>query len=499
MSSDEDSLSDSSSGGNDTDELIAASEKTAIAAKKKKPAPKRRLQKKSAKKASSIPDADNDSDGDDNLFDSDDDSDESVDNAPQKPSKLKKKSFPDKSSMSKRERMELLAKRRAIATGTAVSEESVGKKDKERGYDSGNSYDSGTEYARTKEDDDFIDFDGEDEEARLEYAREQKFEDERPEGEYSDDEAGKKHKRKNSSKKRSTSQLDGVSLVDTNNPVTQAILRMKKKKKVTKSDKDLDEAATAFVREMEQAAEEDDRSIKARKPATKKLRMLPKVVEMLTQKSMVRYLLDADPPLLVVAKRWIQPLPNGALGNVTVRQAMIDSVAKMGTGDQGIMLSDLKNSDFGKLIMQLYKHKNETPTMKRKLKSMIEEYSRVVFGKSGNMKDLSHESYRRQDGGLAEISRQQAADAAASANYARNGAARRKSRGSDLGSLISKATKTPTNGKSRVSVPYSKGFQFTVRPENKSGEVASKHRKIQEKRRDLHKRIEDRRRGLGPK
>merc|ERR1712194_299719 len=113
---------------------------------------------------------------------------------------------------------------------------------------------------------------------------------------------------------------------------------------------------------------------------------------MLTQKSMVRYLLDADPPLLVVAKRWIQPLPNGALGNVTVRQAMIDSVAKMGTGDQGIMLSDLKNSDFGKLIMQLYKHKNETPTMKRKLKSMIEEYSRVVFGKSGNMKDLSHES-----------------------------------------------------------------------------------------------------------
>jgi len=293
--------------------------------------------------------------------------------------------------------------------------------------------------------------------------------------------------------------MDGISLDDVDNPVTQAILRMKKKKKVTKSQKDLNDAATAFVQVMEDAAEEDDRAIKARKPATKKLRMLPKVLEMLTQKSMVKPLLDADPPLLVVVKRWIQPLPNGTLGNVTVRQSLIDAVAKIGTGEQGIEMSDLRNSDFGKLIMSLYMHKKETPTMKRKLKSMIEEYSRVVFGKSGNMKDLSHESYRRQDGGLAEISRQQTAEAAASANQSRNESIRKKSRGSDLGSLISKGTKTTSSGKSRVSVPYSKGFQFTVRPDNKKGDVSSKHRNIQENRRDMHKRLEDRRRGLGNK
>ena len=33
---------------------------------------------------------------------------------------------------------------------------------------------------------------------------------------------------------------------------------------------------------------------------------------MMTQKSIVMYLLDVD--LLMVAKRWIQALPNGALG-----------------------------------------------------------------------------------------------------------------------------------------------------------------------------------------
>jgi len=275
---------------------------------------------------------------------------------------------------------------------------------------------------------------------------------------------------------------------------------MKKKKKATNSDEANEAAAATFIQTMERAADEDDRSIKERKPATKKLMMLTRVVDMLTQKTMVRALLEHE--LLVVVKRWIQPLPNGQLGNVTLRQKLIDAVAKIGTGDDGIQMQDLKRSDFGKLIMTLYMHKKETPTMKRKLKEMIEEYSREVFGRNGNMKDLHNaQSYRRTDVGLAGISRARAADDAASVKHSRNEASRKKSKGNDLGSVIAKGTKASTaSGKSRVSVPYSKGFQFTVRPANKSGDVSDrKNRAIREKRQDLHKRIIDRSRAGNPK
>lgn len=334
---------------------------------------------------------------------------------------------------------------------------------------------------------------------KKEYYREEHFEDERAVGEYSDDESGKKKSRaktSKASKKRTSSKFDGVDMTDPDNPVTQALNRMKKKKKTAVSSEANDAAAAEFIRSMERAAEEDDRAIKERKPATKKLMMLSSVVDMLNQKTMVRVLLEHD--LLVVVKRWIQPLPNGTLGNVTLRQKLVDAVAKMGTGEDGIQMQDLKRSDFGKMIMSLFMHKKETPTMKRKLKGMIEEYSREVFGRNGNMKDLHNaQSYQRTNIGLAGISRARAIEDAASVKYSQNEASRRKSKGKDLGSIMSKGTKASAgSGKSRVSVPYSKGFQFTVRPEDKKGDVSDrKNRAIKGNRQDLHKRIIDRSRG----
>jgi len=362
------------------------------------------------------------------------------------------------------------------------------------GYDSADSYDS-AEYVRTKEDDDFIDFDDEDEEAQNEYNREQIFDDERPVGEDSDDPSAKKRPRITKSKKpKGPSRLDGVDLTDLSNPVTQVLQRMKKKTKKVENQEELKATAGEFLREMERAADEDDRAIKERKPAMKRLQMLPRVVDMMTQRTMTKILLDQD--LLGVVKRWIQPLPNGTLGNVTLREKLINAIAKIGTGEEAVTKNDLKQSDFGKLIMQLFMHKKETPMMKRKLKGLIEEYSREVFGKSDNMKDLRHaQSVQRHDVGLAGISRAQALADAQAATYHREAASRRKAKKTgDLGKIISKGTKaSATSGKSRVSVPYSKGFRYTVRPQNMMGDVSDrKNRGIQEKRQDLHKRIVDR-------
>lgn len=338
------------------------------------------------------------------------------------------------------------------------------------------------------------DFDDEDEEAQQEYNREQHFDDERPVGEDSDDPSSKKRPTSSKSKKRKTpSRLDGVDLTDLSNPVTQALTRMKKKTKTVANIKELEVTAGEFLREMERAAEEDERAIKERRAGMKRMAMLPRVLDMMTQRVMTKVLLEQD--LLGVVKRWIQPLPNGTLGNVTLRMQLIDAIAKIGTGEDGVTMHDLKQSDFGKLIMVLFMNKKETPIMKRKLKNLIEEYSREVFGKSNNMRDLQHaQSVQRNDVGLAGISRAQGLADAQAATYHRNEATRRKAKKKDLGTMISNSTKaSAVSGKSRVSVPYSKGFRFTVRPANKTGDVSDrKNRQVREGRMDLNKRIVDR-------
>ena len=100
---------------------------------------------------------------------------------------------------------------------------------------------------------------------------------------------------------------------------------------------------------------------------------------------MMRPLLDLD--LLVVAGTWAKPLPNGKLGNVTVRSKLLQAIGKM-QGENGVTAHDLKRSNFGKVIMSLYMHKSETPELKRQHKDLIEQWSRPIFNKSGNMRDL---------------------------------------------------------------------------------------------------------------
>jgi transcription factor SPN1 len=200
--------------------------------------------------------------------------------------------------------------------------------------------------------------------------------------------------------------------------------------------------------------------------------MLNEVVDMLNRKDMQRTLLELD--VLVVCKRWIQPLPNGRLGNVTVRQRLLHVIAEM-KGDNGITPNDLKRSEFGKVIMILFKHPSETPTLKRQCKALVEQWSRPIFQKSGNMRDLERVHHLRGEGtgGLASIRRQQAQVEAATARAvmmqqrSRTGGGP-ASNNKDLQSIIASGKKGGSDGPAsanRVRVPFSKGFAFSVRPE----------------------------------
>ena len=405
-------------------------------------------------------DADNDSDGD--LF-ADSDDDEPSKKEPAKP-------------MSKREKMEALrakklgdqgvtesVKKRPKGDGAAVDKLPGGNGDKKPdGYVSGDSYNS-ENYTRTKEDDDFIDKDDDDEDALNELYREQHFDDERPLGSDEEDNARKKKKNRygpSGSRKKGPDHLSDTE-GEPDNPIMAAVNKMKRKKKIPKKLTELEDEAREFISKMENAADDDVQAVKARRPAVKKLRMLGDVTEMLTKRDMQRSLLDHD--ILSSVKRWIQPLPNGSLGNVTVRQRLIESIGNM-SGENGITSSDLKRSGIGQTIMILYKHRSETPNMKRALKKLIEQWSRPIFQKSGNMKDLEHVHASRGQGMVRQVA------ASRPANMKKG-----PGRDQDIGSLIASGSKGGNkDGIARVRVPFSKGFQFTVRPQDRIGNVSDK-------------------------
>ena len=368
----------------------------------------------------------------------------------------------------------LQMKKRATTTTTSTAKENSNNSDKKKptettDYDSGDSYESDSNFQRTKEDNDFIDVDGDDEDAIQELYSEQHFDDERPDG--SDDDEPRSKKRKVGQYSNRRKSPDAVSDDEggdgePDNPIMAAVHKMKKIKREQKKLGDLEEEAKEFITTMEHCADEDLEALKAKRPATKKLVFLPKVVEMLTRRDMMRLLLDMD--VLTACKRWIQPLPNGTLGNVTVRNRIIEAVTGM-TGEQGIMPHDLKRSEFGKVVMGLYMHKQETSTLKRDLKKLIERWSRPIFQKSGNMKDLEHVHESRGGQGLAAMNKMNHASNPTTASK------HNKRNEQDLKSLIASGSKAgQEKALNRVRVPYSAGFQYTVRPQNKTGNVADK-------------------------
>ena len=413
-------------------------------------------------------DADNDSD-DDGLFG---DSDEDDGPTSKKP------------ALTKRERMEALTQKKkrqetsnSNTSGGGSSRRQAGTAKGPRGedkgtagYESEDSYDS-AEYVRTKEDDDFIDTEGDDADAVAELYADQHFDDR---GEAMEEPSTKKKKIKGAGSDRGRSERQDLKgEADDDNPIMQAVKKMARKKRVQKKISELEEDAKPFIARMEKAADQDDEAIAQKRPALKKISMINEVCETLARRDMTRPLLDLD--LLAICKRWIQPLPNGTLGNVTVRSRLLSAIALM-TGENGITPHDLKRSEFGKAVMVLYMHKSETREMKQQLKGLIDQWSRPIFQKSGNMRDLERVHHARGATGISQIARaHQMEQPKSSVNPSK--AAHRGGKDQDLNSLIASGSKGKTeSGINRVRVPYSKGFQFSVRPESRTTGDVDKRR-----------------------
>ena len=145
----------------------------------------------------------------------------------------------------------------------------------------------------------------------------------------------------------------------------------------------------------------------------------------------------------------------------------------------GITASDLKRIDFGRIIMTLFMHPEEKPEPKSLEKKIIEEWSRPIFKKSGNMRDLekihnrNREVMKYQGSGFVDteyrVHRVREAESERRAGRSSTNRNPFASTLMDLGRIVSKAKTNVTDlVRNLVRVPYSRGFQYTVRPEDRS-------------------------------
>lgn len=95
----------------------------------------------------------------------------------------------------------------------------------------------------------------------------------------------------------------------------------RRKRKNTDIINDSDDLIADMITRMKQAADDDFEYNKVRRPATCKLKLLPRIEDPLRKIDLREALLDSG--ILSVITDWLTPLPDRSLPNIRVREVMI--------------------------------------------------------------------------------------------------------------------------------------------------------------------------------
>lgn len=171
----------------------------------------------------------------------------------------------------------------------------------------------------------------------------------------------------------------------TDRMIDEALRAGKKKaprKRAGEDDLDLlaDEEVAQLRREMVNAADDDEDANRLKKPATNKLRLLPKVVATLQKSHLQQSILDNN--LLEGVKRWLEPLPDKSLPALNIQHQFFQILERM-----TIDTISLKMSGLGKVVVFYSMCSKVEPKIKRSAEHLIEIWSRPVLKRSSSYRD----------------------------------------------------------------------------------------------------------------
>jgi len=127
-----------------------------------------------------------------------------------------------------------------------------------------------------------------------------------------------------------------------------------------------------LITDMETAAADDEESLLVGQPAVSKIHLLPTVITEASKVNLQAEFIHSN--ILLAIKKWLSPSADGTLPNVTLRDGLLKLLTQL-----PIDTSHLKDSEVGKVVMQLWKHPDEIPKNKKTSQELIEKWSRPLF------------------------------------------------------------------------------------------------------------------------
>eukprot|EP00359_Climacostomum_virens_P001546 CAMPEP_0204898444 /NCGR_PEP_ID=MMETSP1397-20131031/1293_1 /ASSEMBLY_ACC=CAM_ASM_000891 /TAXON_ID=49980 /ORGANISM="Climacostomum Climacostomum virens, Strain Stock W-24" /LENGTH=235 /DNA_ID=CAMNT_0052066295 /DNA_START=1166 /DNA_END=1873 /DNA_ORIENTATION=+ len=127
-----------------------------------------------------------------------------------------------------------------------------------------------------------------------------------------------------------------------------------------------------LIKEMLQAAEDDDKANLDSLPALNKLKMLNRVVQFLKVVKFHETFLAMEG--CVILSRWLSPLPDGSIPCNMIRQNILEALQEL-----PITTDNLQHSELGKQVMAIYKNPSESAAMKKMAKTLIDKWSRAIY------------------------------------------------------------------------------------------------------------------------
>ncbi|CAG9325000.1 unnamed protein product [Blepharisma stoltei] len=164
--------------------------------------------------------------------------------------------------------------------------------------------------------------------------------------------------------------------VDSDNDVPeiiQSIINSKSKRRRTVIlDAEDEQIIDNMIKEMEKAANDDIEANLKGLPALYKLKILNKVAKFL--KVAKYHMLFLSMNGAFVLGKWLARLPDGSFPSTPLKLSLLESIQ-----DIPIETEHLRNSELGRNIMIIYHNPNETQTVKRLSKFLIEKWSRMIY------------------------------------------------------------------------------------------------------------------------
>ncbi|XAR70680.1 hypothetical protein NMG60_11027617 [Bertholletia excelsa] len=231
----------------------------------------------------------------------------------------------------------------------------------------------------------------------------------------------------------------------------------KRKKKNEKSAAEIALLVENVMAELEVVAEEDAELNRQSKPAINKLRKLPLLTEVLSKKQLQQEFLDHG--VLTLLKNWLEPLPDGSLPNINIREAILKILTDFPIDlDQYDRREQLKKSGLGKVIMFLSKSDEETTSNRKLAKDLVDKWSRPIFNKSTRFEDMRNYEDERAPYRRPSVK-----------NRPMSKASGMQSRDDDLdlGEFSQEQKSGPSSSRQHASRPEAMPLDFVIRPQSK--------------------------------